>query len=162
MLIFIALCLIVVGVLVISQVQYEGKLLYIALGSCILGIVGLFAALLLTGSDLIEREIYEVETQGIYSLERNSSTEGSFILGTGSFDSKPQYVFYLQDENGYFQLEDILAKNALLSEDDSVEPSIITRKSRPVSAFWDFMLDDNDEPSIIVIPENSIVQEYRP
>ena len=67
---------------------------------------------------------YSTITQPIYSLERENSISGSFILGFGSVEGKPTYYFYKNDTLGVV-LDSENAYYTSLVETNEREPSLV-------------------------------------
>lgn len=60
----------------------------------------------------------------IFSLTLTKQAEGSFILGSGSFDDEPYYYFYKEAKNGLQGkiLSKVSAEETSIQETDSMSP----------------------------------------
>ena len=95
--------------------------LFLSLGGCIfLFLISLFY-----------QSIYPYETVfqesgriKIISLKDNSYSSGSFVLGTGSFNSSMRYYFMTKNNDGGMNMEDIPSNSTTIYEKDS-DPTVI-------------------------------------
>lgn len=72
---------------------------------CLIGTVSIMTSLIMSNDDnvMVTSKIdYTVDdTIEIYALEDNTSTKGTFFLGTGSVNNKTYYCYYMLTEDGY-------------------------------------------------------------
>jgi hypothetical protein len=104
---------------------------------------------------------YSTISQPIYSLERENSISGGFILGFGSVEGKPTYYFYKNDTKGIV-LDSENAYYTSLVETNEVGPSIvyydITQGKCPIEirkySGW-------QANKIMYVPEGTVKREFR-
>lgn len=107
-----------------------------------------------------ETVLIRTESTKIASLRGESGVSGSFILGSGSINEEPQYI-YLEKvgDNQYIQ-RTIPATDLVLEENDTIEPSIrwdIQRHSNLWIFPW-WVTAPGDKK--IVVPSNTLVKEF--
>ena len=118
-------------------------------------IIGLFIAVI-GGSGFIADEIVEVKTTQIVALADNTTTNGSFFLGSGTVNEKNYYCYMEQQDDGGLRMSRISANEAIIYDNENANPHIdkyILRNSSPIVRF--FFLTDRYEYKIY-IPNNSI------
>lgn len=86
----------------------------------------------------------------IVSLERGSEIHGSFVLGTGSINSKQVYYVYKKTTSGY-KLESVDTEFTYIRESNDVTPGVYHWK-----ASGDFRSYYH-----IWCPEGTVVQQYK-
>jgi hypothetical protein len=104
---------------------------------------------------------YSTISQPIYSLERENSISGGFILGFGSVEGKPTYYFYKNDTKGIV-LDSENAYYTSLVETNEVGPSIvyydITQGECPIEILKYSGWVGN---KIMYVPEGTVKREFR-
>lgn len=68
-----------------------------------LGLVSIMASLMVANKEMITSKIdYTVnDTIEIYNLEDNTSANGTFFLGSGKYNNKTYYCYYMLTKDGY-------------------------------------------------------------
>lgn len=66
------------------------------------------------------------ETHPIYSIGDSLGVEGSFVLGCGSINSVPVYLFYMDAGNGGYRLGHVEATYSVIYEDAPEHTGYIT------------------------------------
>lgn len=128
-----------------------------------------------------------VITENMISLDRGTSTSGSFVWGSGIVKGEPAYIYRVSTPNGGYKLKSIVASKCTEYYTDNVTPHIVatylpdnpwlsdpkrhnvgeigdtyivrrTDETPPYSYSW-FTLKGDVE---IYVPTNSIKQEYNP
>lgn len=79
----------------------------------------------------------------IYSINRESTISGNFLLGFGSIDNKMCYSYYVGQDTNSFILEDSPTKNTKIVEDEELNPYIIKKKyveiiNKEIWNYWQF------------------------
>ena len=118
------------------------------------------------------------ETTNIYSLRGEQELSGSFILGSGGFDTNEKYYYY-QDHGGEAVIRgSVAAQTTPIIEDDSRDPQLVQRVNRITGFnYWwlhPFMYFQKDElmgttngsrggvqSNTLIVPEGTIIQEFR-
>lgn len=102
----------------------------------------------------------------IYSLKSNTGISGSFILGTGSIDSNPQYYYYVDLGNNEKTMKSIDAHNTIIKETNAEHPKIIRfyRVYHPIIYYLAYPVTGQTISSvkhpIIIVPENTVLKEF--
>jgi len=118
--------------------------------------------------ELRERSFNTTEFN-IYSIERISSIEGNFVLGTGGISEKQNYIFYIQKENKAKVLSKIEAYGTEVFEGD-YSPKIVKTECIPsiefdwgigttlpnYSSCWDYK-----DKYQIYVPKNTIIKNMK-
>jgi len=91
------------------------------------------------------------ETHQIYSIGDSLGVEGSFVLGTGSINSVPVYLFYQDAGNGGYKLGHVEATHSVIYEDAPAHTGYITATYPSCESpnGWD-----------IHVPKGTIKREY--
>lgn len=135
-----------------------------------------FIATVLTGLTAIfvyytvenrELKYTTVETE-IYSIgSSHAAISGSFVIGSGTIKSIPQYSYFVKKDGVIFK-EHIPSEGTAIIETDSIKPKIVSTYCTPGQrTTWDFnpknsgsMRCDKREEHILYIPTNSIIQTF--
>jgi hypothetical protein len=64
-------------------------------------------------------------TENVYNLRDNIGVDGRFVLGSGSVESVPVYVYYVKQENGAFKLKYIDARVTDVYMDEDINPYLM-------------------------------------
>lgn len=154
---------------IISAIYYKETECFAAglLGAGVLfGLVSAMSAL--AYHSVCEKEMYEIKSQAIYSLGTEDDTHGMFILGFGHIRSDMVYTYYIQNEDGSFELKSIKTSSVKIKESNDIEPCIKIYESKhiPKDSTKTFMFSYgnrciiHDYTCVIYIPEGSLVQTY--
>lgn len=118
-------------------------------GMCLTGTIG-----------KVESVFIKTDTEPVYSLERESTIEGKFTLGSGSFGSSICYYVYLIDEeNGYKVLASIPAVGTAINETDEIAPSFEVRQYKYKANFRN-CFHHKHSVRVLNIPKDSIRINY--
>lgn len=135
------------------------------LGICALGIVSMISAAIYGG--VVGVETVEVESTPIYSIGLRDRTEGSFMLGCGSVDTRTVYSYYVKDEDDFFILKRTYCSDTKLKETNEIQPCIKAYGKRfkdgKTSWMWawgNYIFSPRISSYVIYIPEGSIIQTY--
>jgi hypothetical protein len=63
--------------------------------------------------------------EDVYNLRDDIGVTGRFVLGSGSVESVPVYVYYVKQENGAFKLKYIDARVTDVYMDEDINPYLI-------------------------------------
>lgn len=110
----------------------------------------------------------------IYSINKESTSVGNFVIGSGNIDNDYRYSYYIKSSPpnvlpNVFILDDVSAKITYIHEDEELQPYIIKYKTVEIinknkwkGWFSEFKktetLDDNIE---IHVPKGTITQEFK-
>lgn len=130
-------------------------------------VIWFFVALALNATfDTIGR-IEEPHSRPLVNLGDSSGVSGRFFLGSGYIESKPVYMYYLQDGDSY-RLYNVKASNAFITYTDET-PQIIFHGSRQGYSNWfsigadDWRVnEDGYDPDAFEfkVPRGSIKQDF--
>ena len=103
---------------------------------------------------------HKYDTQYLNALSLGNNVQGTFFLGTGSFDGSSAFVYVVKHDEGYSSIERVDASQAGIWEDEEKRPYVdISNYARTVWWVapdfrweWDLWLDRYD----FHIPKNSI------
>ena len=129
-----------------------------ALMLCIVGSAFLFNVFIGIVECTLEYKVVEETEDFIESLERNSISKGSFVLGFGSVNSTQHYFYYKQHKEGY-KLDNIDCDDVYIVETDNKRPQIAydakvyKDKSYGSSEIYDSMK--------IYVPVGTIKKEFK-
>lgn len=127
---------------------------------CMLGFICFLAFSLYTIFTRVPSTVWS-KRQDIVSLDYSDSISGRFFLGSGSINGERLYYAYTKEGN-LFKLISLNAERTYLEETEEV-PSV-----------WDFGCDKDslrmawfmdicqDEKTVLKIPKNSIIKDFRP
>ena len=107
---------------------------------------GAFGSLYFTTIKTYEKCI----TNEIVSIEKDNTTTGVFILGSGSIESTTYYFYYVRVNENTYKLDKVDASRTYVIEDDMKTPSVYEVKERG-ELFSDYY---------ICVPEGTIVKEF--
>lgn len=112
----------------------------------VIAIISIFCGILVIGSG----EKTEIVCDEIVSIEQDSETSGSFVLGTGTVDNNIVYYMYAKTDKGLI-LYDISASNnhVYIIETDEITPHVEIVKEK-----W------KKEYYVIYVPENTIRKQF--
>ena len=79
------------------------------------------------------------ETNHLRALNTGTDTEGHYFLLSGSMESGPSYTYLVEREDGGFEMTSIVAGGAIVYQDDSQTPHVITGQVRPRSTLWSIL-----------------------
>jgi hypothetical protein len=128
------------------------------------GLIALFLGFALTDAGDFKRTQTETE---IVSLQGNTSTEGAFFLGTGSFGGRKAYYYYVETKRGAIN-QKVYANETFVKEKKGANPRII--RLRHESNIWQFHFPVRSPESVglrpeftqIIVPKGSIKNEFNP
>ena len=133
---------------------------YIFLNSVLYGLIGMcvwfMVAFIIPAKTIKMKEVYVIEC-----LQDNSSTQGSFFLGTGQVDGVFKYAFYYKYEDG-FQMKLVNYNDAIVKYSDE-KPRVERYFNKPKEneLINLFTLDHPDYSKYyIYVPKGSIKQNY--
>lgn len=121
------------------------------------------------GNEIEEITVYEIET-----LNDSNTTNGSFFLGIGNFNSDLKYYVMVKEKEGVI-LKEINSKNTIVVEDSNEVPryveriayNVMKKKDNALSRLWayssqyeDIKNEFADREYVLYIPEGSIKQGY--
>ena len=86
----------------------------------------------------------------IVSIEKDNTTSGVFILGSGNIESKTYYFYYVRVNENTYKLDKVDASRTYVIEDDMKTPSVYEVKECG-ELFSDYY---------ICVPEGTIVKEF--
>lgn len=123
-----------------------------------------------------EDRSYEIN---IYSLRSEEQVSGSFVIGSGTIDSREYYYFFRDHGDNAFIRGKVRASSTPIIEDDHQDPHLLQER-RVVSSFnpWfvgpgayfrgeDYYLGRTEGfrgqilRNTLIVPEGTIVQEFR-
>lgn len=118
-----------------------------------------------------ESDFREVRTEReIVSLQSSVDTEGSFFLGTGSFEGVKKYYFFVNTKRGAIS-RSVRARETYIQEfAGDQKPRIVKVRFERIANGW-YMVARHNHPAInsnldsynrIFIPKGSIKREYNP
>jgi hypothetical protein len=81
-------------------------------------------AVVITSGCISGTPVYKTFRYDMISLDRTSSASGSFILGSGSVDGSPAYIYYIELPNGGYKLKSVKASKCILFENENTTPYI--------------------------------------
>lgn len=121
--------------------------------SKVLAIIIIIICIILIISGILVLGSYEnrcVVYDEIVSIEQNSETSGSFVLGTGTVDNNIVYYMYAKTDKGLI-LYDISASNnhVYIVETDEITPHVEIVKEK-----W------KKEYYVIYVPENTVRKQF--
>ena len=118
--------------------------------------IGLMVAIILPAKTIKMKEVYVIEC-----LQDNSSTQGSFFLGSGLVDEIFKYVFYYKYEDG-FQMKLVNYNDAIVKySDENPRVERYFNKPKENELINLFAIDSPDYSKYyIYVPKGSIKQIY--
>ena len=118
-------------------------------------------------SAFCEVEYVEDSTYEITALKDNSFVSGhTYLLSSGHFNDKMQYVYLIENENGNFEMKTIETKYAEVAISNEVVPHVVIKRAKFTNEFMNFFLSFNGAPVwnpdryIIYVPEGTIDYSY--
>ena len=108
---------------------------------------------------------FETETE-IASIERHSETGGSFIIGTGTMDTRMYYFAYINTDDGWYLSKYRRTKTYIV--EDAEAPKIVTTNYKCAMYISSWLADGTwsrnhfGRKYIIHVPPNSILREFNP
>lgn len=110
---------------------------------------------------------YRTDVTSIYSIGGNSSsTNGTFILGTGSIDSTEYYTYFVRNLDGSKERKKVQVRDTKIFE-GNYEPRLEYSKCHAGSDYWwvsgmtSYKKDCNYfDKTILYLPENSVIQTF--
>jgi hypothetical protein len=88
-------------------------------------------AIILT-SGCVSTPTYKTYRYNILSLDRGYGSSGSFVLGSGSIDGSPAYLYYIELPSGGYKLKSVKTSDCILFENENTTPYItMTYKLSP-------------------------------
>lgn len=125
-------------------------------GACYGAFIGLIVSLMLPMQTKNKITSYEIEC-----LQDNSSSKGSFFLGSGYIDGTMKYAFYYKDKN-HFQLKLINYKYAAIEYTTGspkvYESEVVATDSWINNFAFDFNL--GDKYYVIQVPKGTIQSNF--
>lgn len=128
--------------------------------------VGLLVATILGGSKLSDKEVKYVTTNTTYIVSINDGTHiyGRFILGSGTIEGVPCYVYYVGNEVEGYKIARIKAENVVIKEEHNCTPRIIYKGWKRTKPFYKSFfaiprIIDEDEITIYV-PKGTIIRSF--
>lgn len=107
-------------------------------------------------------KVYEDRSAALVNLGDGMGVQGRFFLGSGSIESNPVYMYYI-DNNGQYKLHYQYSYNSYVTYTDST-PRIIWHGERSDSSFWLAIMNDWDPVSEeyieFQVPKGSIKQNF--
>lgn len=104
----------------------------------------------------------------LYSIQRETSINGSFFLGSGSLQGTTYYIGYLKDSEGFYHLAKFDTNVTSIKETNEFFPRYEHYKNYECSKFSKVMLGFNcmntatNTPNTykLYVPEGTIIQQY--
>jgi len=102
----------------------------------------------------------------IYSAALNTSISGSFVLGSGSFNSEIDYVFYTKSSDGTLSLNTCDSNTTKIELSDNTSPKIIyydklfDTKGLCKTMLWPLNYTYTTESQKIIVPSSAITEQY--
>lgn len=111
---------------------------------------------------LLQREPVDPHKTEIYSIKDNSTTKGSFILGSGTVD-EDRYFYYVVEENGFKSVYKTKVEESKMKEGDIKQPYVLTYEMQYKSAFARFLYGKytGEKSYEFYLPENTITTDYK-
>ena len=161
--------LFLIGIVIAYFYRYKNKK-FITEDLCLIFFIALLASMILflvfTVSNVIftDKELYEEKRVcNIVSLRDHSNMSGNFILGTGYIDEKAYYSAYVYvGDNSYKKVRYEVDKTYIKETDQKVphiKKKIFIRNIG--SWFYPTILALKRHKYIIVVPENTIIKEFK-
>lgn len=108
-------------------------------------------------SNFVDGTQYEDERHALLSLKDNSTTSGSFFLGSGSFEEEPSFFYYQQTGRGA-TLEHVDADRAVIVEEDIDSPYLSVLIGGSENDFW--YIGSLDKTYEFHVPVGSITNRF--
>lgn len=108
-----------------------------------------------------ETETVPVVENPIYALKDGVQVEGSFFIGTGTFEEE-QYFFYVTNKDEGKTIDKQLVKDSTLIEDNGRHPKIVKCDEKFKSKFARFMFGEyrGDTSYKIYVPEGTVTTDF--
>ena len=158
------LLLSIIGFLIMVYIEYKdwggldfGVIIVSLLQTIFVALAALIIALMLP----VKYETTSLADK-IVTLKDNNSLYGSFFLGTWMIEGRMKYVYYQQNADSTYQMQQVDYYKARIRYVDS-EPKIVVTDIRPKECMWNkFALDlsGSDQTYIFEVPKGSIKNGY--
>jgi len=98
----------------------------------------------------------------IQSIKDVSTTEGSFVLGSGTV-KEDQYFYYVVEENGFKSVDKAKVKDSKIKEGNIKQPYVVTYEMQFKSAIARFFYGKytGEKTYEFYLPENTITTDYK-
>ena len=108
-------------------------------------------------------QIYTQNSTNIYSLTTSELISGSFVLGSGNVNSTPSYIYYTQNGDNSYSINNVNANQCKIFFDNKVGAQLLTINAKwnqtPLDHKW--MLDgDAFSHYELHLPIGSLVEQY--
>ncbi|MEC0683313.1 hypothetical protein P8888_09830 [Bacillus haynesii] len=119
-------------------------------------LIGLLPAFFLQSESVV---LHKTE---IHSIKDVSTTEGSFVLGSGTV-KEDQYFYYVVEENGFKSVDKAKVKDSKMKEGDIEQPYVVTYEMQFKSAIARFFYGKytGEKSYEFYLPENTITTDYK-
>ncbi|MED2979508.1 hypothetical protein P4284_22875 [Bacillus swezeyi] len=111
---------------------------------------------------LLHSEPVDPHKTEIYSIKDNSTTKGSFVLGSGTVD-EDRYFYYVVEENGFKSVDKAKVEDSKMKEGSIEQPYVVTYEMQFRSAFARFFYGKytGEKSYEFYLPENTITTDYK-
>lgn len=75
----------------------------------------------------------------LHALDTGTDTEGRFFLMSGYTESGPSYTYLTVREDGGYEMNSVLTRNAVVYQTDESAPRAVFGKVRPTSMLWSIL-----------------------
>lgn len=129
-------------------------------------VVGLFIATMLGETKLSNKEVKWMvkNTTNIVSIADGSNMYGRFILGSGTIEGQPCYIYYTGDEIKGYKISQIKAENVIIKEEENCLPRIVYKgwkRTKPFyKSFFVIARIMNEKEVIIYVPKGTIIKNF--
>jgi hypothetical protein len=133
-----------------------------AVGGCMGVLMAFMFGIAFTGPEDFEKQKSETK---IVSLQSNTSVSGSFFLGTGSFEGKKVYYYYVETKRGAISRKVDADETYVKEVPEPTNPRIVKVRHKKSWSPWHFTIKaavELEDYNQVIIPEGSIKHEFKP
>lgn len=160
----IAIAIILFIIIYLIYDEYETPTLFamIATGFSL----GLLIATILGSTTLSDKEVRLVvkNTTHILSIADGTNIHGRFMLGSGTIEGVPCYVYYVGNDIKGYKIDRIKAENVIIKEERNCTPRIVYKGWKRIKPFFkSFLIIPriiNEERITIYVPKGTIIRNF--
>lgn len=128
--------------------------------------LGLLIATILGDTSLSDKEVRLVvkNTTHISSIADGANIQGRFMLGSGTIEGVPCYVYYVGNDIKGYKIARIKAENVVIKEEQNCTPRIVYNGWKRIKPFFkSFLIIPriiHEDEVTIYVPKGTIIRNF--